>query len=60
MLECRASDLKIDEDTKFILKDDKYDYESVEVLRKFKSEQLETILKNAVDLKYKVSLAKGI
>jgi hypothetical protein len=60
MLECGASDLKIDEDTKVILKDNNYDYESVEVLRKFKSEQLETILKNAVDLKYKVSLAKGI
>lgn len=36
-----------------------YDYESLKVLRDYKIEQLEVILKKAVDFKYRVSLGKG-
>jgi len=62
-LACRAPDLNIDEEVEKHLEmksQKKMDYESVEILRKYKAGQLEKILKNAVDLKYKISLAKGI
>jgi hypothetical protein len=37
-----------------------YDYESIKVCREFKIDQLKMILKDAVDLKYRISLAKGL
>lgn len=39
--------------------DTNYDYETVPALRDYKIGWLETILKQAVDRKYKISLAKG-
>ena len=36
------------------------DYESVEVLKEYKIKQLEIILKDAIDRKYKISFLKGM
>jgi hypothetical protein len=59
-LDCGAPELKQDNETKEALKTKNFDYESIPVLRKFKIEQLEKIISDAVDLKYKVSFSKGI
>lgn len=86
-LDCRASDLNIDPESKRLLqgsedgseskgtnaaenglsravtkrrkKAKKFDYELVPVLARFKSQQLEKLLKQAVDMKYRISLSKG-
>lgn len=60
---CRDPELKIDDTVEDQLKKKEQgliDYESIDILRNYKAQQLENILKNAVDLKYKISMAKGI
>jgi hypothetical protein len=59
-LDCGAPETRKDQNTQELLQQKDCDYESIPVQRKFKIEQLEIIISNAVDLKYKVSLAKGV
>jgi hypothetical protein len=61
-LDCLDPDLNIDVQSKELLQGPlfSYDYESIKVTREFKIGQLKKILKDAVDLKYRISLSKGL
>lgn len=58
-LNSEAKVLNMDDETKRIIHEKNYDYESVPVLRKYKIEALRQILKENVDRKYKISYYKG-
>jgi hypothetical protein len=55
-------ELNVDKQSKQLLQGEmhSYDYESIKVCREYKINQLKMILKDAVDLKYRISLAKGL
>jgi len=62
---CRAKDLdpRIDEETKRALAepgDHDIDYESFPYFRQYKTNALRKIVKQAIDRKYRISLAKGV
>lgn len=59
MIDSRAPDVHQDDETKNLLKSEDYDYESIPIFRKYKVDQLEVILNQAIERKYKISLAKG-
>jgi hypothetical protein len=59
MIDCRSPDIHQDDQTKKIFANYDYDYESIPALREYKIKWLEMILKQAVDRKYMISLAKG-
>ena len=61
---CRAKDLdpRIDDETREALEHhaDDMDYESFPYFRQYKTNALRKILKQAIDRKYRISLAKGV
>jgi hypothetical protein len=59
MIDSRSPDIYQDDETKKLLQFPDYDYESIPVFRKYKADQLEIILNQAIERKYKISLAKG-
>jgi hypothetical protein len=61
-LDCLDPELNIDVQSKELLQGPlfSYDYESIKVTREYKIETLKKILKDAVDLKYRISLSKGM
>jgi hypothetical protein len=61
-LDSHDPDLNIDKQSKEILSGPlhSFDYESIKVTREYKIDKLRGILKDAVDLKYRISLAKGL
>jgi hypothetical protein len=59
LIDCRAPEIYQDDQTKKIMATVGYDYESIPALRDYKIKWLEIILKQAVDRKYMISLAKG-
>jgi hypothetical protein len=61
LLECRSTELNLSDAEKTLLdKEGELDYESIPVLKDYKIKFLHSILTQAVDRKYKISLAKGM